>query len=703
MAIAGPGDDAGRGQHAPAVSPMQGDVYTMEEAARLKGVSYHTVSRAVRRGKLPTTRLGRMALITQEDLLAWTPMRQRAPKRYRQRDPDPDTQPALLDLASGERVELARRVAAFYQSIHVAAAECDLSTFATIMCDRFARALELHRVSLWEIRQDEGVALRRGAFGPPLSDMPDTIRLTHLPGLDWLRQHDELQIVDALEEIGVQSHVVKARHVGSLVVAPLRVGERLLGSLVGDWLGERQRLSPAKTHLAQIVGNQAALAFDLATRRAAEIERSNQLAAILENVAEGVTAVDAESRLLIVNAAHRDLLGMTDTAALIGQPIIGIAPAVRRFAFDGSPIPRDATPMLRALRGERIRDARYWIERTDGSRIAVNVNAQPIRDGAAIAGAVAVTRDITASRAHEARERTQLQRLETAAAQAKAVAEVSLAVNAGADLRTVLQTAIERLTELLGGQSGSIFFHEAGGQMVGQIGYLMDAPAIESAISNLLALPATLIALGRGEPLVLHYDEASEHEREFFDRYGFRSAVIVPLLTGSEPIGAVYVNYAAGGRGVTEADLAFAATLAAQCAAAIDKARLLARHEAENVWLRAAIERVPQPVILTGVQGDILTINAAARTLFGGGDAAPTALICVADEGGQLELGEQPVDVVLRGGIAIRAQPVTFARPDGDRVSGIFSFDVMRDGRGQIVGALVVADERRQPQSCAPA
>ena len=27
-----------------------GDVYTMAEAARLKGVSYHTVSRAVRRG-----------------------------------------------------------------------------------------------------------------------------------------------------------------------------------------------------------------------------------------------------------------------------------------------------------------------------------------------------------------------------------------------------------------------------------------------------------------------------------------------------------------------------------------------------------------------------------------------------------------------------------------------------------------------------
>ncbi|MGH2531292.1 MAG: GAF domain-containing protein [Thermomicrobiales bacterium] len=460
MSSAGPGDDAGRSQRAPVASPNQGDVFTMEEAARLKGVSYHTVSRAVRRGTLPTTRLGRMALITQEDLHAWTPMRQRAPKRYRQRDPDPDTQPALLDFASGELDALARRVAAFYQSIHVAAAECDLTTFAGILCERFAHALELRRTSLWEIREEDGVALRRGAFGPPLSDMPDAISLTHLPGFDWLCQHDDLQVVDDLEEIGVEPHVVKPRQVGSLVVAPLRVGERLLGSLVGDWMGERLRLGPTKTHLAQIVANQAALAFDLATRRATESERDR---------------------------SHR-------------------------------------------------------------------------------------------------------QSLQAAAAQMKAVVDVSLAVNAGADLRTVLRTAIERLTEVLGGESASIFFREAGGHMVGQVGYRMDEPDIESATSELLTLPTTMIAMGRGEPLVLHYDEASEHEREFFDRYGFRSTVIAPLLTRSESVGAAYVNFAAEGREITEAELTFAAALATQCAAAIDRARLVSRYEADIPRPRAEIE-----------------------------------------------------------------------------------------------------------------
>jgi excisionase family DNA binding protein len=57
-----------------------GDRYTMTEAAQIKGVSYHTVSRAVRSGKLPAQRLGRMALIAAADLQAWRPMHERAPR-----------------------------------------------------------------------------------------------------------------------------------------------------------------------------------------------------------------------------------------------------------------------------------------------------------------------------------------------------------------------------------------------------------------------------------------------------------------------------------------------------------------------------------------------------------------------------------------------------------------------------------------------
>jgi excisionase family DNA binding protein len=58
------------------------NVYTLVEAARLKGVSYHTASRAVRSGKLPHTRIGRMAIVAADDLAAWRPMIERRPHKY---------------------------------------------------------------------------------------------------------------------------------------------------------------------------------------------------------------------------------------------------------------------------------------------------------------------------------------------------------------------------------------------------------------------------------------------------------------------------------------------------------------------------------------------------------------------------------------------------------------------------------------------
>ncbi len=92
-----------------------GVLYTMAQAARLKGVNYHTVSRAVRRGKLPVRRLGHQVLIAAADLDAWSPMYQRAPRKYRRRDPDLGAAPALLGAAGLdrlERAELEGRVAA---------------------------------------------------------------------------------------------------------------------------------------------------------------------------------------------------------------------------------------------------------------------------------------------------------------------------------------------------------------------------------------------------------------------------------------------------------------------------------------------------------------------------------------------------------------------------------------------------------------
>lgn len=86
-----------------------GALYTMRQAARLKGVNYHTVARAVQRGTLPARRLGRQVLITATDLMAWQPMYSRAPRKYRQ-DADLTAEIAALPTEMAERVVLERRV-----------------------------------------------------------------------------------------------------------------------------------------------------------------------------------------------------------------------------------------------------------------------------------------------------------------------------------------------------------------------------------------------------------------------------------------------------------------------------------------------------------------------------------------------------------------------------------------------------------------
>lgn len=75
---------------------MTDDFFTMADAAQVKGVSYHTVSRAARKGTIVTHRVGRAYLIARADLEAWRPMKERAPKKYGRRTPNPDVTPLLV-------------------------------------------------------------------------------------------------------------------------------------------------------------------------------------------------------------------------------------------------------------------------------------------------------------------------------------------------------------------------------------------------------------------------------------------------------------------------------------------------------------------------------------------------------------------------------------------------------------------------------
>ena len=259
--VRAPVSDAGGPEKESEVSDVtgSGDVYTMAEAARLKGVSYHTVSRAVRRGKLPATRLGRMALITSEDLREWRPMRERAPRKYRRREPNPEAAPALLDLASAERVELASRLASLYEALYGLAAGMPRDGLLGLLADRLAGTVGLRRVAVWLLDESRGRATRAALYGGPLLNQGDETGIGDLP----------LGDIDRLERATVQELTDRdmGSNVTSLLIAPIRTGDRVVGVILGDRSGEPLRLNQGELDLAQAMANIAGVAQGAAGRR----------------------------------------------------------------------------------------------------------------------------------------------------------------------------------------------------------------------------------------------------------------------------------------------------------------------------------------------------------------------------------------------------------------------------------------------------
>ncbi len=680
-------------------STGRGDVYTMAEAARLKGVSYHTVSRAVRRGKLPVQRLGRMALVSADDLRAWRPMRERAPRKYRRREPNPAATPALLDLASGEKVELAGRLSALYEVLHSAAGRLPLEDFLSLLCDRLASALDFRRVAVWGVDGDRQRLVRLTSYGGPFGDLAPAAEVAGTPLFARLVELDKAVAFDDVADLGPEV-AAALPGVTSLFAAPLRVGDQLLGFVLGDCAGESFDLTPAQLGLAQVMASQAALALERARLRAIEATRGDQVEAVLDDLSEAVCACDADGRLTFSNAAERALLGIDTPGLKAGQSMVEVLALAQRRSFEGQPIAPDAHPLLRALAGEHIRAENYIVVRpSDGVELMVSANARPLYDkDGAITGAVSVARDITAERKASAQAAERLARLEAAAARADAVAEVALALNAGTDLRSVLQTAIGRLVDLLGGDSGAIFFREADGRMVGQASYKFGGPAVEQLVLDPASVPTTMVAFVRQVPVFCTYAEVSPSERTIFDQYGVRSATIAPLIVDGELIGVAYVNHMTEQHRPAPEDLSFAATLADQCAVAIDKTRLMERSEAAHRRLLAVVDQLPQGVVIVeGTSGQIALANRATEELLGTSlDNAPPGLGFGDADGTPFPPGEAPLERTLRTGQERFSETLTISRPDGSTVKVLANHAPVTDATGRIVGAVGVIQDIAQ-------
>jgi PAS domain S-box-containing protein len=143
---------------------------------------------------------------------------------------------------------------------------------------------------------------------------------------------------------------------------------------------------------------------DVSERRAAEdalratTARAETLAAeqaaILGQLAEGVIVTDPAGRITFVNEAAARIHGV---ARLDVEPD-AYSETYHLLTVDGQPYPSHELPLARAVReGETVLDARWRIQRPDGSEVLAIGSAQPVLDGTgALMGAVLTLRDDTA-------------------------------------------------------------------------------------------------------------------------------------------------------------------------------------------------------------------------------------------------------------------------------------------------------------------
>ncbi len=122
--------------------------------------------------------------------------------------------------------------------------------------------------------------------------------------------------------------------------------------------------------------------------------------AVLDALPIGIYACDSDGCIARVN---REAIRLWGRAPRLLDPLQRFCGSFRLESLDGELIPREETPMARAVRwGESFDGAEAVVQNPDGKRWVARVNIAPLRDaGGAIVGAINCFQDV--SREHEMR------------------------------------------------------------------------------------------------------------------------------------------------------------------------------------------------------------------------------------------------------------------------------------------------------------
>ncbi|MGC8633360.1 MAG: PAS domain-containing protein [Candidatus Limnocylindrales bacterium] len=188
------------------------------------------------------------------------------------------------------------------------------------------------------------------------------------------------------------------RGAAALAAVPLVVGDRPIGGLALAY-DQPRRFDVPELRSIQTLADACAQALDRARLYEEARTAERTLAEVVRQMPVGVILAEAPSgRIVFGNQEAERIWSVLPATALLGDA------AWQALHLDGRPYEPEEWPIARAVeRGETVVDEELEIRRADRSRIAIALNAGPVRDerGRVVAG-VATCTDITERRQAEA-------------------------------------------------------------------------------------------------------------------------------------------------------------------------------------------------------------------------------------------------------------------------------------------------------------
>jgi PAS domain S-box-containing protein len=430
--------------------------------------------------------------------------------------------------------------------------------------ERLRRATEAARIVVWEWEPESDRIVTTDNFAaiygqPTLDAGAQGISLVHP---DDRARHLAIVRRAVAEETGFH--------------AEFRIIRPDSGEIV--WLEERAfALPPSSSGGARLLG----VAVDVTERKLAEeaLRQSEaRLAAVLEQLPVAVGLTDDQGRWTLTNALMDRYVGDT-----LPSRDPDARPRWQAWDEQGQPIPPDAWPGARALRGESVAAMDFLYTASSGEERWVRQSAAPFRDGEGqTIGAIVVVQDIDARRRAEAA-------LRESEARARFLAEASAILAATFDydeaVQHVVRLAVPRLADWcvidLLGEDGDLH----------RLAVIHGDPACAATAEALLASYPTIRqdehhtawrVLRSGSPWFdpdVDVDRVTAEARDeqhlaFIRQLGFASELVVPLLGRDHALGVLTLVQGDSGRHFGPEDVPFAEELARHCALAIDNARL---------------------------------------------------------------------------------------------------------------------------------